>query len=181
MKTAYLKELGITDQSVIDAIMAENGRDIERVKRNNESVQAEIDGLKAQIAERDGQLKDLKKAVGDNEALTTKLAELEEANKTAKTEYEGKLEALRKENELEMKLRDAKAKNVKAVKALINPEEDLDKQIKGLVAGEDTSFLFESATQSTPPKGTEPAGGNINPPKAEPMTLVDAVRGAIFK
>ena len=180
MKTAFLKDLGIVDQTVIDAIMAENGRDIEKVKTDNESVKAENEGLKAQIAERDGQLKDLKKAVGDNEALTTKIAELEEANKTTKAEYEGKLEALRKDSELEMKLRDAKAKNVKAVKALINPDEDLDTQIKGLVAGEDTSFLFEIApSQPTPPKGTEPAGGNNTPPKVEVKTLADAVRGAL--
>lgn len=179
MKTDFLKNLGITEQSVIDAIMAENGRDIENVKKNNASMETEIEGLKAQLTERDTQLTELKKTVGDNEKLTAKIAELEETNKTTKSEYEGKLEALRKDNEIESKLRDAKAKSVKAVKALLNSEEDLDKQIKKLVEDEATSFLFESAQQVQPPKGTEPAGGNNPPPVNQSKSFADAVRGAL--
>lgn len=179
MKTDFLKNLGITEQSVIDAIMAENGRDIENVKKNTTSMETEIEGLKAQLTERDTQLTELKKTAGDNEKLTAKIAELEETNKTTKSEYEGKLEALRKDNEIESKLRDAKAKSIKAVKALLNSDEDLDKQIKKLSEDEATSFLFEAAQPTQPPKGTEPAGGNNPPPANQTKSLADAIRGAL--
>lgn len=180
MKTAFLKELGINEQSVIDAIMAENGRDIEKVKADSESIKVEIEGLKAQIAERDSQLKELKKSAGDNEVLTTKLAELEETNKTMKAKYEGELEALRKDSELETKVRDAKAKDVKVVKALINTNEDIDKQIKALMEGEVTGLLFESSkVEQTPPTGTKPSEGVSTQTKSVPATLADAVRSAL--
>lgn len=182
MKTAFLRELGVTEQSIIDAIMAENGRDIDHVKKNNVAMETEIADLKSQLKDRDTQLNELKKSAGDNEKLTAKIAELEEQNKTAKVEYEEKLEALRRDNEIEGKLRDAKAKNLKAVKALLNSEEDLDKQIKKLVEGEETSFLFESAEQTnavTTPKGTNPAGGTDTKPVSESKTLAEAIRGAL--
>ena len=176
MKTNFLKELGIVEQSVIDAIMAENGRDIEKVKGDNEATKTEIEGLKAQIAERDAQLKELKKSVGDNEALTAKIAELEETNKKTKSEYEEQLETLRKDSEIELKLRDAKAKNVKAVRALLNADDDLDKQIKTLKENEETSFLFDSEKQEIiPPKGSTPAGGQSSIVKPEP-SFIDAIR-----
>ena len=37
MKTEFLKGLNITDQTVIDAIMAENGKDINRAKGETET------------------------------------------------------------------------------------------------------------------------------------------------
>lgn len=179
MKTDFLKNLGITEQSVIDAIMAENGRDIENVKKNTTAMETEIEGLKTQLDERDTQLKELKKTVGDNEKLTAKIAELEEANKTTKSEYEGKLDALRKDNEIESKLRDAKAKSIKAVKALLNSDEDLDKQIKKLSEDEATSFLFETTSNNQPPKGTNPASGGNPAPTNQPKSFADAIRGAL--
>ena len=180
MKTAFLKDLGISEQSVIDAIMAENGRDIENVKKNISELETKIEGLNNQLNERDSQLTELKKNVGDNEALSNRISELEELNKTTKADYEKQLEELRRDNEIESKLRDANAKNIKAVKALLNDKDDLDEQIKKLTNDSETSFLFESKTQDpTPPKGTEPASGSSKPTKTEPKTLADAVRTAL--
>lgn len=159
MKVEFLKDLGITEKSIIDAIMAENGKDIDKVRHDKDAANTEINGLKKQLAERDSQLNELKKSVGDNEALTAKIAELENINKTVKADYENQLESLRKDNEIESKLRDAKAKNIKAAKALLNPNDDLDKQIKFLKEQEDTKFLFEGETKIQVPAGTTPASG----------------------
>lgn len=181
MKSDFLRELGVTEQSVIDAIMAENGRDITKAQKDYEAIAAKVEGLEAQLTERDGQLSELKKSVKDNEKLSNKITELEQANETAKTEYENKIAGLIKEHELESKLRDAKAKNIKAVKALLNADEDFDKQINALKAGEDTSFLFEQETQTPLPSGTSPRSGNQPPqPKIE-LTFADRVREALSK
>lgn len=179
MKTDFLKQLGIDDQNIINSIMAENGRDIENAKKDYAAVVTKVEGLEAQLNERDTQLKELKKIVKDNEELAGKISELETSNANMKAEYESKLDALRKENEIESKLRDAKAKNIKAVRALLNDEEDLDKQIKSLKENEDSSFLFESKNE-VPPAGTTPREGAQNTPKTE-LGFADAISAALGK
>lgn len=181
MKSEYLREIGITDQETIDKIMAQNGRDIENAKKGITELETKVEGLESQLQERDDQLKELKKSAGDNEKLTAKIEELENTNKATTAEYEGKIEAMRKEYEIESKLRDAKAKNLKAVKALLNPDEDLDKQIKTLTEGEDTAFLFESTTPKEPPKpnGFVPNGGKPKPSEHHATSFRDAVANAL--
>lgn len=180
MKTAYLNEIGITDQSIIDKIMAENGRDIENAKKDYNTLQSKIEGLETQLNERDNQLKELKKSVKDNEDLTSKIAELEQLNVDTKKDYEAKLAALIKDNEIDGKLRDAKAKNLKAVRALLNTDEDIDKQIKTLRESEDTGFLFESGEPtSKPPAGTTPRTGNQAPPETREMTFAERISNAL--
>ena len=181
MKTAYLNEIGISDQSIIDKIMAENGRDIEKAKKDYDTLLSKIEGLESQLNERDSQLKELKKSAKDNETLTAKIAELEESNANTKTEYEKKIADIQKDYEIETKLRDAKAKNLKAVRALLNMEDDVDKQIKALQTGEDTAFLFEQENSSgtKPPAGTTPSGSKTNPPEAKELTFAQKIANAM--
>lgn len=180
MKTEFLNSLGIEDKEVIRSIMAENGRDVENAKKDHEELAQKVEGLESQLAERDKQLTELKKSAKDNEELTKKITELEENNKTIKSEYEGKLESMRLDSEIEGKLRDAKAKNVKAVRALIDPKGDLDEQIKTLKSGEDTGFLFETEQKNpAPPAGSRPAGSQKQP-NAE-MSFSDRISAALRK
>lgn len=181
MKTAYLNEIGISDQSVIDKIMAENGRDIEKAKKDYDTLLSKIEGLETQLNERDSQLKELKKSAKDNETLTAKIAELEESNANTKTEYEKKIADIQKDYEVETKLRDAKAKNLKAVRALLNMEDDVDKQIKALQTGEDTAFLFEqdSTPGAKPPAGTTPSGSKTTPSEAKELTFAQKIANAM--
>lgn len=190
MKTDFLKNLGITEQSIIDAIMAENGRDINAVKSNTESLETQINDLKTQLTDRDNQLATLKDSVKDNDKLTKKITELEEANTNSKAEYENKIASMQKMYAIENGVRDAKAKNVKAVMALLDMEkitfndgklDGLFKQIEDLTKGEDTSFLF--GEQKPPaPSGTKPndppSGGNgNNPPSGKSFS--EAVAAAL--
>ena len=186
MKTEFLKGLGIVEQSVIDAIMAENGKDINAVKSNTTQLETQIEDLKNQLSDRDTQLKDLKKSVKDHEGLTSKITELEDANRRASEEYENKITAIQKTHAIESGVRDAKAKNVKAVMALLDADkitlkdgkvEGLTEQLDALSKGEDTSFLFGAVETVPPVTGTNPSnpptnGGN-NPPTA--TTLKDAI------
>lgn len=170
MKTDFLKGLGITDQTVIDQIMAENGRDINNARGNTEQLTTQIAGLQEQLTERDNQLKELKKSAKDNEQLTAKITELETANQTAATEYQTKITEIQKNHAVENGIRDAKAKNIKAVMALLdmskityadNKVDGLTEQIESLQKGEDTSFLF-AVDQQTPPPA--PSGTHVNNP-----------------
>ena len=59
MKREFLKDMKLTDEQ-IDAIMAENGKDVNSLKEQVNSLTTEKDGLQSQLTDRDTQLKDLK-------------------------------------------------------------------------------------------------------------------------
>lgn len=189
MKTEFLKSLGIEDQSVIDAIMAENGKDINAAKSNKTQLETQVTELTNQLNDRDNQLKELKKSTKDNEALTAKITELEQANEASASEYENKIASIQKAYAIENGVRDAKAKNVKAVMALLDMDkitfndgkiEGLDTQIEALTTGEDTAFLF--GENKSAPAGTEPpknSSNGGNPPTSK--TFAEAIAKAINK
>ena len=128
--------------------------------------------IETQLKERDNQLEALKKSNGDIDALKTEIAKLQEANNTTKTEYESKVKQMQIDNAVNAALAGAKAKNVKAVRALLNLEtaeldgetiKGLDEQIKNLQQGEDSKFLFGADAPKF--KGIIPgeSNGNANP------------------
>jgi chromosome segregation ATPase len=190
MKTQFLKDLGIEDKDIITAILAENGRDIEKVKTTQSELETKVSELNEQIKTRDEQLKELKTAAKDNETLTAKIGELEEANKNATTEFETKIANIQKNHAIENGVRDAKAKNIKAVMALLDIDkltyEDgvvngLSEQLDGLKADESSSFLFgEVKSEPTPPAGTtpnNPPSNGGNPPTSQ--SLAEAIANSM--
>lgn len=123
----------------------------------------------AQLAERDKQLEALKKQSGDAEALKAEIEKLQGENKAAATKYAADLKAMQINNAVEREFVAAGAKNIKAVKALLN---DLDKaeldgdtvkgladQIKKLQEDEGSKFLFGEA-RKLGVKGMTPKPGN---------------------
>ena len=91
-------------------------------ERLNEVAQ-QRDEYKNMLEKRDNQLEELKTKATGNEELQKRIQELEELNKQTKEEYESKLEAQKFDYELEKAIREAGARNVKAVKALLNTEQ----------------------------------------------------------
>ena len=124
--------------------------------------------LELQVKENAKQMNNLKKSVGDTEKLTQTIADLQESNKKAKADYESQLKELRISYAIDSALADAKAKNITAVKALLDMDtielgengkiKGLDSQIKKLTESDDTAFLFDTATHPDP-KGGKPKVG----------------------
>lgn len=141
----------------------------------NESKKA----LEGQIAERDKQIKGFEKLTGDNDELKMQLAAAQEANKTAKTEYESNMKKLTLDSKVETALLGAKAKNAKAVRALLDESKisldgenvlGLNEQLEALK--KDAAYLFgEDKGQNPPP----PADG-VPPKPAEPNSLLGALQ-----
>lgn len=122
--------------------------------------------LEEQIKQRDTQLSELKVKANGNEELTNKINELENLNNTTKEEYEEKIKTLRKETNIELALKDMKAKNVKAVKALLDLEKvsldgenliGLDEQLETLKKEESYLFGEDSLRGRNPNPPGEPA------------------------
>ncbi len=122
--------------------------------------------LQEQAKEHAKQLEDLEKLAGDSDAMKKQIAELQAANKQAKEEYEERISTIRVNHEIDKALSNAKAKNAKAVKALLDLDamewdEDkgkltgLSKQLQKLQESEDSKFLFDI----TDPEGGKPDSG----------------------
>ena len=125
-------------------------------KERFDAVNNEKKELKSQLDERDQQLTDLRKQAKGNEELQNAIEQLQEENKKVSEEYQQKLEKQAFEFAIESALRDAKAKNIKAVKANLNVDglklsDDkvigLDEQLTALK--ESDSYLFEAENDSS--------------------------------
>jgi septal ring factor EnvC (AmiA/AmiB activator) len=124
MKRDFLKALGLED-SVIDKIMAENGSDIESHKAATAKVQSELDGLKTQLDGVNTQLTEAGKTIEGFKAMNIdqiKASADDWKTKAEKAEADrvAQLAALKFDHALEGALTGAKAKNAKAVRALLD-------------------------------------------------------------
>ncbi|MEJ6467776.1 MULTISPECIES: phage scaffolding protein [Fusobacterium] len=169
MKKEELIKLGLDEETAkkVEAASTEELKGyVEKTKYS------ELETIKNQLEESNKtvnkQLEDLKKNTGDAEALKAEIQKMQDENKNKETEYTNNIKKLKVDNAVELALIGAKAKNTKAVKALLNLEnleigEDgkvkgLEDQIKNLTKDEGTAFLFEAESKTETPKGTDPAG-----------------------
>lgn len=111
----------------------------------------------------------------------TEIKNLQTENATAKANHESELNQLKIDFAVEKALTGAKAKNIKAVKALLELDDaklDKDGNVKGLAeqiekltSGDDTKFLFEAQKQTKQQqnfKGFQPgASGEQKPGEGE--------------
>jgi len=129
--------------------------------------------LSGQIKERDTQLEELKKV--DAEGLQAKIAELQEANKTADTEHKAQMATLQKTSALKLALADkvhdpddiiGKLELDKVEFDGENMKTSVDDLLKPFKA--DKPYLFKTETNTV--TGTKPMGA-ADPNKGEPSTL----------
>ena len=188
MKRDELKALGLED-AVIDKIMDMNGTDINAVKGKLTNAEETIQTLQATIGERDTDIQTLKETAGNSEELNTKLADLQSKYDADTQNLNSQIQQSKVNSALEMALLSNKARNSKAVKALIDMDkielaEDgtingLDEQLEALKTEND--FLFESEEQPKTPKivsGGNPTGAQG---QTEPGSLAEAIAMRVGK
>lgn len=193
MKRDFLKELGIEDKETINKILDENSADIGRAKVEVDDLKSEVSKLKTQLADKTTEFDNLKESTKDYGELGEKINQLElEKSQLAtdkaqlQVDLDAKVSSILKNHAIENSVRDSKAKNIKAVMALLDMEkikyEDnqlsgVSEQLEALKGGEDTSFLFGDVNPA-------PVGTNFNNPpvgtgKATPKTFSEAIAAAI--
>ena len=182
MRTEFLKNLGL-DQDAIDQVMAENGKDVNKVRARLDAANEELEALKASVAPKDVRIKELEAKAAQLDDVQTKYDALVASSAQQKSDYESQIAGMKRDAVIDGKLRDAGAKNVKAVKALLDMgNENWDEQIAALKAGEDTSFMFgpKETPATPPPSGSKPAPSQGNPAPAR-ASWHDAISAAIAK
>lgn len=156
MTKENLLEWGLTEEQANKVMEGLNGSFVTKSRFNE--VNTELTNAKNTIKERDAQLETLKKSTGDTKALQDQITQLQTDNANQKKAHEAELKALKIGNAVDMALTGAKAKNNTAVKALMadflakaeladdGTVKGLDDEVKKLVEGKDTAFLFEKST-----------------------------------
>lgn len=186
MKTEFLKNLGITEQSVIDQIMAENGRDVSKAKGDLTTLQTRVTDLENDIRTKDSTITRLQTEADKVDGLNQRISQLETDKTNLTNDLNTKVTQIQKTHAIEGRIRDAKGKNVKAIMALLDQEKitfengelgGIDEQITALQGAEDSSMLFGEAKPASP-SGTQPnnppTGGNGgNPPSGK--SFADAI------
>lgn len=182
----FLRDLGIVDKDIVDTILDEHSKIIGEIKKELNTVNAKIEFLNQQkeklsnqLKDRDNQLNDLKNSTEDVAGLKKTIEDLQNTNKTSDEAHKNEINDLKKSFAIENALRDAKARNVISVKALLKLDDielnedgslkGLSEQIETLKGAEDSKFLFDTETKQKQFKGAEPGETG----KEEPDDKVD--------
>ena len=177
MKREELKKLNLTDEQ-IDKVMSLHGADVENSKSKIDELNKTNESLQSQIAERDKDLKTLKKQAGDNEELTNQFKELQSKYKQDTENLTKELQQTKLNSAVDSALGKAKVRNSKAAKALLNMDEvklndkgeveGLDDQISSLKKTD--GYLFDQGNKE--PYQPQGGGGNTDPDPVATMTNV---------
>ncbi len=153
MTRDFLKSLGIEDKAVIDQIMSENGKDIESEKTKF----GDYDSIKSQLSEANKQIEEFGKL--DYEGLKKAADDYKAKFEQAQADSKKQLEEMQFNHALEGALTGAKARNVKAVRALLETEKlklnkdgtltGLSEQLEALK--KDNAYLFEGEEKQEAP------------------------------
>jgi len=184
-----LKKAGI-EEGKVDGVIADINKELPKhfmpKDKYNEVAEAKKK-LEADLQGRDAQLEQLKSAAGNSEELKAQIEQLQAENQKAAEEWQAKMAQMQLDFAIERALAAAKAKNAKAVKALLDMEKvkldgeqllGLDDQLKTLK--ETDPYLFGESGKVG--GGTNPPGaGNpeVNPWKKETWNLT--LQGKILK
>lgn len=150
MKREELKALGLTDE-VIESVMTMNGKDITKHQTAAQTAQTTLETLQGQLTEANKQIEGFKNM--DVDSIKKAADDYKTKWEQAQTDAAAQIAAVKFDHALESALTGAKAKNPKAVKALLSSDL-LKLQDDGTIAGlkeqlekiqTDNDYLFESA------------------------------------
>ena len=176
-----LKKAGIEEEK-LDSVIGDINKELPKYfipkDKYNEVAEAKKK-LEADIQEMDNQLEQLKNAAGNSEELKAQIEQLQAENQKAAEEWQAKMAQMQLDYAIDKALTAAKAKNAKAVKALLDMEKvkldgeqllGLDDQLKAIK--ESDPYLFGDSKKIG--DGTNPPGagtGEVNPWKKETWNL----------
>ena len=167
MKREFLQNLELSKEQM-DAIMAENGRDIEKAKAafsGFEEMQQKLEALEQQAQE--------------TEQLRHQNRELQEKWNLSQQEHTAQLQQMKLQGILQTAISQQHGRNAKAILALLdmealrnseNPQEDACRAVQKVK--EENDYLFESNVPPAYAFGTGMASENLK----APATLAGALR-----
>lgn len=171
MKKEDLIAMGLTEDQAKKVMDSLDGNFVTKARFNE--VNEENKTLKQSVADRDKQLEDLKKSSGDNAELKKQIETLQQQNADQKKAHDAEMAQLKLDNAIDAALTAAGAKNIKAVRAMIDTSkmklgedgtvEGLSDSIKAVQKSD--SYMFNTVQQKQQTfKGFQPgASGEVKP------------------
>lgn len=155
MNKEDLIAMGLTEEQAKKVMDSLDGNFVTKARFNE--INEENKTLKKSVSDRDKQLEDLKKSSGDNAALQQQISDLQKQNADQQKAHDEELAKLKLDNAVEIALSGAKARNGKAVKAMLDMSkvklgEDgklsgFDEQIEALKKSD--AYMFDVQQQQT--------------------------------
>lgn len=170
MNKEDLIAMGLTEEQGKKVMDSLDGNYVTKTRFNE--VNEENKTLKKSVSDRDKQLEDLKKSSGNNEELKKQIETLQQENANQKKAHEAEMTQLRLDNAIDAALTAAGAKNIKAVRALLDTSKvkvGEDGKLTGFddllsAVQKSDSYLFAEKQQKQNFKGFQPgASGNVKP------------------
>lgn len=166
-----LRGIGIDDDK-IEGVMSLHGQEIQSFKdkvsqkdSKLKELQTTVDSYKEDNEQKDNELKDLQEKAKNGDDLQQTISDLRQANQEKEEQRQKEVKELNFNHSLENKLRDVGARNVKAVRALLESDNlkfnDEDNEVIGLQdqlekLRESDSYLFvESSNTDDPAQGSQ--------------------------
>ena len=171
MKKEDLIAMGLSEDQAKKVMDSLDGNFVTKARFNE--VNEENKTLKQSVADRDKQLEDLKKSSGDNAELKKQIETLQQQNADQKKAHDAEMAQLKLDNAIDAALTAAGAKNIKAVRAMIDTSkmklgedgtvEGLSDAIKAVQKSD--SYMFNTVQQKQQTfKGFQPgASGEVKP------------------
>lgn len=157
MNREFLEALGL-EKEAIDKIMGEHGKSVQAVKTKADDAQATVDGLQAQLSQRDKDIDELKSKSGSSEEVQKQLEALQGKYTEETEDLQKQIAKTKLDSAIDLALAKNKARNGKAVRALLETDklELSDEGVKGLeeqlaTVKTDNPYLFEEEEENTNP------------------------------
>ncbi|EKZ7015243.1 phage scaffolding protein [Listeria monocytogenes] len=166
MKREDLKALGLTDEQ-IESVMTAHGQSVQSLNTQIVTLQQSEKELQSQVSKRDADLKKIQKDNSDNEELKAQIKDLQKENAEQETKYQESIVSIQRDSALNNLLAETKAKNPKAVAALLDNDKIVFKdgelsgakeQLEALQKSD--GYLFDLGTKQ----------GGYNPPAGSTAT-----------
>lgn len=171
MKKEDLIAMGLTEDQAKKVMDSLDGNFVTKTRFNE--INEENKTLKQSVADGDKQLEDLKKSSGDNAELKKQIETLQQQNADQKKAHDAEMAQLKLDNAIDAALTTAGAKNIKAVRAMIDTSKmklGEDGTVEGLpdaikAVQKSDSYMFNTVQQKQQTfKGFQPgASGEVKP------------------
>lgn len=174
----FLQKYGLTEEE-INKVLESYKKDHPDAKDLPEYIgKSRFDEVNVKLKTSEGEVTTLKKQIedlqkGGDDAVKAAVKAAEDALKAA---HQSEIDALKKDFEMENAILKARGKNVKAIKALIDPEKKIDDEIVRLQ--KDEAYLF--GEESDIPGGTGKKGGSGGPSAEKELNAMRDAVGVIY-
>lgn len=184
MNRDFLKELGLTDEQA-DKVVAKHGEAIQSVNSKLANAESQVESLNSQVKDRDTQIATLSDQAGNSDEMKKQIEDLQSTIKTNDEQAAQNLLQVKQDNAIQNYLKDAGARDVKAILPFVDSDTIKYDDDKGELTGlseqvekikGDHDYLFQEEEKPNEPGiNITPKGNPDGAPTAKPDAFAQAL------